>query len=264
MRAGAAFGLAAALLAGLAALPRPVSGLDIPPAERRSDTRFLAPETRAMQADESANPGMLAVLDGAELWREPAGPGSRSCAGCHGEAAASMRGVSARYPAWSEARGGPVDLAGQIEICRETREGAPPFGRESPALLALAAFVGRQSLGLPIAPPADPRLDEPRARGRALFSRRMGQLNLACAACHDDRWGRHLAGSTIPQGHPVGYPVYRLEWQAAGSLQRRMRGCLTGVRAEPFPYGAPEYLDLELFLMERAAGLAIETPAVRP
>lgn len=248
----------------LLAVSRPAQGSEIPFADRASDTRFLSPPTRAMQEDEAANPGMFAVLDGEALWVRPAGPRARSCVGCHGEAAASMRGVAARYPAWSEALGGPVDLAGRIDFCRTAQQGSEPLGRDSPELLALTAFVARQSRGLPIAPPADSRLDATRARGRALFSRRMGQLDLACAQCHDDHWGGHLAGATIPQAHPVGYPEYRLEWQAVGSLQRRMRGCLTGVRAEPFPEGAPEYVELELHLMQRAAGLAMETPAVRP
>jgi sulfur-oxidizing protein SoxA len=45
---------------------------------------------------------------------------------------------------------------------------------------------------------------------------------------------------------------------------RRLRNCLVGVRAEAYPYGAPEYVDLELYLMSRAAGMPVETPAVRP
>ena len=39
---------------------------------------------------------------------------------------------------------------------------------------------------------------------------------------------------------------------------------MSGMRAEPYPYGAAEYVALELFLMVRARGLAVETPAVRP
>jgi len=68
----------------------------------------------------------------------------------------------------------------------------------------------------------------------------------------------------IPQAHPTGYPIYRLEWQDLGSLQRRLRTCLTGVRAEPFAYGSAEYTLLELFLMDRARGMILETPGVRP
>ena len=98
----------------------------------------------------------------------------------------------------------------------------------------------------------------------AAFNQRQGQLNLSCGQCHDDNWGKHLAGNTVPQAHPTGYPIYRLEWQSLGSLQRRLRNCMIGMRAEPYAYGAPEYVDMELFLMWRARGMKIETPAVRP
>jgi sulfur-oxidizing protein SoxA len=117
---------------------------------------------------------------------------------------------------------------------------------------------------MPIEPASDPRLEPFRNNGRRWFERRLGQLQLSCASCHDERSGARLGGSVIPQAHPTGYPIYRLEWQSLGSLQRRLRGCLVGVRAEPFEYGAPEYVDIELFLMSRAAGLKVETPAVRP
>jgi sulfur-oxidizing protein SoxA len=48
-----------------------------------------------------------------------------------------------------------------------------------------------------------------------------------------------------------------------GSLHRRLRSCLFAVGAEMLPQGAPELLDLELYLAWRASGLAIETPGVR-
>ena len=62
--------------------------------------------------------------------------------------------------------------------------------------------------------------------GKELFQQRWGQLNLSCGQCHDDNWGKRLAGSVIPQAHPTGYPIYRLEWQSLGSLPRRLRGCI--------------------------------------
>ena len=131
-------------------------------------------------------------------------------------------------------------------------------------LLALTAFVATQSRGLPIDVGSDERSNPFVEAGRAFFYRRQGQLNIACTQCHDDNWGKLLAGSVVPQAHPTGYPLYRLEWQSLGSLQRRLRGCLVGMRAEPYAYGAPEYVDLELYLMSRARGLSVETPAVRP
>lgn len=254
-------GLAAAcgaLLAGAA-----MAG-EIPLAERRSGAEFMAPETRAMQGDDSANPGMLWVLQGEQLWNAVAGSSGKSCASCHGEASASMRGVAARYPAMDEASGKPIDLAGRIAQCRHDRQGAAEPAREGEELLALSAYVGHQSRGMAVAPPDDARLAASRASGRRLFEARMGQLDLACASCHDNNWDRKLGGSAITQAHPTAYPLYRLEWQAAGSLQRRMRNCMVGVRAEPFAFGSAEFVDLEAYLMSRAAGLPIETPGVRP
>ena len=134
----------------------------------------------------------------------------------------------------------------------------------SRALLSLEAFVAMQSRGLPIAPPDDPRLEPWRERGRQWFEKRIGQLNFSCAQCHADNAGQRLGGSVIPEAHPTGYPIYRLEWQDMGSLQRRLRGCMSGVRAEPFPFGSIEMTELELYLARRAAGMRIETPAVRP
>jgi L-cysteine S-thiosulfotransferase len=253
-------------LALLAALALVAAGVvaDIRPEDKRSGSDFMSPQTQAMQADDSSNPGMLWVLDGERLWGEPQGAARKSCASCHDDAARSMRGVAARYPTFDEETRRPIDLAGRINRCREVRQSAPAFAHESHELLALSAYVAHQSRGMPVAPSADPRLLPFRESGRAWFERRLGQLQLSCASCHDDRWGGRLGGSVIPQAHPTGYPLYRLEWQSVGSLQRRLRGCLVGVRAEPFEFGAQEYIDIELFLMSRATGLKLETPAVRP
>ena len=131
-------------------------------------------------------------------------------------------------------------------------------------MLALTVYIAHQSRGLPVAVEEDTQTKPFIEAGRAIFERRQGQLDLSCAQCHDDNWGKELAGNLIPQAEPTGYPIYRLEWQEVGSLQRRLRGCMSAVRAEPYDYGAPELVDLEMFLMWRARGMVMETPAVRP
>lgn len=254
--------LPALLLALLAVAPAHAD--PIPPGERLSGAAFMSRETRTMQEDDFANPGMLWVREGEALWAEKAGAAARACADCHGAAEATMKGVAARYPAWESRDGRPVDLLGRINLCRVRHQEAAPLAWESRALLALGTHVAAASRGEAIAPDPDPRLAPHRAEGRALYETRIGQLDLACTQCHDAQWGRRLAGNPIPQAHPTGYPLYRLEWQAVGSRQRRLRNCMTGVRAEPFAYGDPAFIAIELYLMERAAGMTIETPAVRP
>jgi L-cysteine S-thiosulfotransferase len=237
---------------------------EVPLAERKSGYEFMARETRAMQDDDTANPAMLSVLDGETLWQRKDGSGAKSCADCHGDARTSMKGVAARYPAFDAARGRPIDLEERVNICRTEKQQATPFAFESKELLALAAYVGNQSRGLPIDIADDERTRPFLQTGREMFIQRQGQLNLSCAQCHDDNWGQKLAGAPIPQGHPTGYPIYRLEWQTLGSLQRRLRNCLFGMRAVSYPYGASELVNLELYLMWRARGMPLETPAVRP
>ena len=237
---------------------------EIPRDERRPGYDFMGRETRAMQDDDTANPGMLWVLEGAALWNRKTGGAARACADCHGDARVSMRGVAARHPSFDAARGRPVNLEQRVNLCRADRQQAPPLAYESRELLALTAYVARQSRGLPIEIAIDARMQPFLDAGRAIWNRRQGQLNLACGQCHDDHWGRRLAGNVIPQAHPTGYPLYRLEWQGLGSLQRRLRNCLVGIRAETYDYGASELVDLELYLMWRARGMTIEAPAVRP
>jgi sulfur-oxidizing protein SoxA len=251
----------AAVAAGAFALH--LLAADIPLAERRSSFEHMSADTKAMQQEDTANPGMLWVLDGETLWRTAAGQANLACAGCHGGGDTTMRGVAVRYPAFDSKRGEPIDLAGRVNTCRVEQQRATALARESKELLALTAYIARQSRELPIQS-ADDRLAPFIAAGRAIFERRQGQLALSCAQCHNDNWGKKLAGITIPQGHPTGYPLYRLEWQTLGSLQRRLRNCMIGMRAEPYAYGSPEFIALETFLMQRAHGMPMESPAVRP
>jgi L-cysteine S-thiosulfotransferase len=241
-----------------------VVAAEIPQAERRSGYSFMGADTRAMQDDDTANPGMLWALDGETLWKRKTGAADKACADCHNDAPASMKGVAARYPAYDKTLGRPVDIEQRINLCRANHQQASPLAYESRDLLALTAFVAHQSRGMPVETGADPALAPFVAKGRDLFMQRQGQLNLGCANCHDDNWDKHLAGSAITQAQPTGYPIYRLEWQSLGSLQRRLRSCITGVRAQAYDYGAPELVELELYLMSRARGMPMESPAVRP
>jgi L-cysteine S-thiosulfotransferase len=263
MTPAATFLRLAALAAGCVAASGVIAG-EIPLNERRSDSEFVSADTRAMQNDDTTNPGMLAVADGEASWNTKAGNTNKSCADCHGDARTSMKGVAARYPAVVLPLGLPVDLEQRINMSRVGDQKAQAFPSEGKELLALAAYVGLQSRGMPVdvkdAGPARKFIEA----GRAIFERRQGQLDLACAFCHNDNWGKKLAGNPVPQAMPTGYPIYRLEWQELGSLQRRLRSCMSAMRAEPYEFGSAELIDLEFFLMWRARGMAVETPAVRP
>ena len=235
----------------------------LPLSALRSGVEFVGTDVRAMQSDDAANPGLLWVERGEKLWNARAGPADRRCASCHGSAGTSMRGVATRYPRADAATGDLIDLEARINDCRVRRQQAGALPRESDDLLSLTAYVGYQSRGLPLAVIVDARARAAFERGRAFYYRRHGQMNLGCAHCHEQNWGKRLLTETISQGHGTAFPAYRLEWQGLGSLQRRIRACLFGIRAEMPAAGAAELTDLELFLAWRAEGLPVETPGVR-
>jgi L-cysteine S-thiosulfotransferase len=230
-----------------------------------SGTAYMSPATQAMQRDDTQNPAMLWVANGEAQWQKaPADGNGKSCATCHNDAKSSMRSAATKFPRFSQAAGKVITLSGQINQCRTGALKAPALKLESADLLAMEAYIGLQSRGLPLTPASDEQTRQAAARGQQLFTTRIGQLNLSCAQCHDNNAGKRLAGAPIPQGHANAYPIYRLEWQGVGSLQRRLRNCMSGVRAEVPPYGAPDLVDLEAYLALRAQGMPLETPGVRP
>lgn len=231
---------------------------------RKSGFDFMQPATQAMQRDDAQNPAMLWVADGEALWNISHGDAKKSCASCHTDASKTMRGVAARYPAFSMPAAKPINLQQRINQCRTVNQKAPSLPLEHQTLLNLEAYIAMQSRGDQLAQQRDPRLKPARKHGETLFNQRIGQLDLSCKDCHDNNAGKQLGGNTIPQAHPTGYPLYRLEWQGVGSLQRRLRNCMTGVRAEAFAYGSPELVALEVYLADRAQGMKTDAPAVRP
>jgi sulfur-oxidizing protein SoxA len=233
------------------------------PSPLKGGIEFQGADVRAMQADAFGNPATLWVERGAALWKEKRGAKAIACADCHGADAASMKGVAVRYPRYSPSLGRVVDLDQRIGACVVDNQRAPALAHESQELLSLSAFVASLSRGMAIAPDASRESDAVFEKGRALYFERQGQLNLACTNCHDGSWGRTLLAETISQGHPADWPAYRLEWQAMGTLERRLRACYLGVRAEMPAYGSEDLVSLEVYLSRRARGLVSEAPGVR-
>ncbi len=222
----------------------------------------MSASLQALQDDVARNPGMLWVQEGQAHWQRPAGAAAASCADCHRDAATTMADVATRYPAWDTRESRALNLPQRIDQCRSRQQLLPK--PDADTTLSLQAYLTHLARGKPITPPRDDAMHAVRDEGATLFRQRIGQLDLSCAHCHDERAGLRLAGALIPQAHPTGYPQYRLQWQTLGPLERRLRNCVTGVRAQPWDAGSPSWVALEAYLMQRAAGMPIESPAVRP
>jgi sulfur-oxidizing protein SoxA len=195
------------------------TGDEIPLADRKSGSEFMSRQTQDMQNDDTSNPAMLWVLDGEALWNKPAGGDNKACSSCHQDAAASMKGVSARYPAFDEKSSKVINIEQRINLCRTDQQKASPLAYESHDLLALTAYLARQSKGMPIEAKDDSRVRPFREAGEKLYSERLGQLNLSCAQCHTDNWGRCCRKPTRP-------PIRSIGWNGRRSA-RCSGGCAT-------------------------------------
>lgn len=227
-----------------------------------SGYEFLREDTKALQDDEFANPGMLWVDRGFELY-SMSKSGGQACNSCHGNYGEDFVGIADTYPKLDKGSKELINIEGRINICRSRYLSQSSLQYEDDDLLALTAYVISKSRGKIIDRERDSRLSRHWEAGREYFFTRRGQMNLSCSQCHDDNWGKKMRGDTISQGHSNGFPTYRFEWQTLGSLHRRFRDCDLGVRAEPHEGGSLIYTQLELYLRTRSNGLTIESPSVR-
>ena len=251
------------------AVQAPHEGAPLPPPagspleELISGYWFQNEETQAMQDDDLLNPGFFWVERGARLWHEVEGAAGESCASCHGDAPATMRGVGAAYPKYRAASGKVVNLEQQVNICRSEHMEAEPWEFSSDELLAMTVFVKHQSRGLPVIV----EIDGPAApffeRGKAHFHERRGQLDMSCAQCHDLNHGKLLRGDLLSQGHSNGYPIYATGDESARPLHKLLWHCNELMRSTPFDVLSDEFVALELFLAWRGQGLPVEVPGVR-
>ncbi len=225
---------------------------------------FREAETRATEADSFANPGMLAVERGADIWEAVDGTMGKSCASCHDDAAESMKGVGARYPKWDAASGKPVNVELQIDKCRVENMGAEPYKFDDADQVALTSFIKHQSLGIPVKLDlGEGEMQSWWEKGKQSYYTRTGQLNLACASCHEAAMGKYIRADHLSQGQANGFPTYRFNTAGMVSLHNRFRGCIRDTRAEMPKAFSDELMALEVYVTWRGTGLSVETPAVR-
>ena len=236
-------------------------------AEPVSGYAFITPETRAMQDDDFANPGLLAVDRGLELFQQKDKGSTKSCVSCHGDDGEKLdRKAIAAYPKFNAAgkqiSQQIISLQDQINTCR-VRNGNTRMATNSHDLVTLETFVRSLARGEKQNVETGKAVASILAKGEKLYKTRYGLIDMSCNHCHNLYTGKMIRGQKISQGQGNGFPVYRLDTGEITSLQQRIQQCMNLLRAEPFPTDSDEIKLLEYYIMSRGNGLPIETPAVR-
>jgi L-cysteine S-thiosulfotransferase len=249
---------------------------------RTSGNSYLSPQLLALQNDTQRNPAVLWQERGLVMWQS-------QCVQCHGEIS-QLKRSAATFPRLSGDGKTLHNLEDQISNCLQkpkaiaakiidsTQAGQTSpesnatenSNAESDAVLSLSAALHLAAIGQTIEV-SDEKLSSSAAAqwqtrltsGRSLYETRIGKMNLACIHCHDQKVGAQMRADIISQGHPTGFPIYRMSWQTMGSVERRLRACYSGVQAPLPAAGSAELRDLELFMKVRANGMALDGPSIR-
>lgn len=274
-----ASGIALALVAGSAFAQEegelvingeiPITTRTAPPAhlegvlpELISGWEFRASETQDFQRDDFENPGMIFVDDARAAFDAPMGPEDESCSTCH-ENPEELAGVRTVYPKWDEERGEVQTVEMQINECITERMGAEPWDYTSKPMTEMSALMSSVSRGMPVNVAIDGPAQETWEQGKEIYYTRYGQLELACANCHEDNYDNMIRADHLSQGHINGFPTYRLRNAGLVTIHDRFKGCIRDTRGETFSPGSPEFVALELYVASRGNGLSVEGPAVR-
>ena len=223
---------------------------------------FRGTETRAMQADDFDNPGMIFVEQAQDSWMIAEGTEGKSCSSCHNDMD-SMAGVKATYPKWNEEAGKVRTLQMQMNDCRTERMGAEAWGYDKAPAINMEAALSAVSRGLPVNVAIDGPVQSTWELGKELYYTRTGQLELSCANCHEDSYGMMIRADHLSQGQINGFPVYRLKNTKLNGVHSRFKGCVRDTRAETYKPGSAEFVALELYVASRGNGLSVEGPSIR-
>ncbi len=223
---------------------------------------FRGTETREMQMDDFDNPGMIFVEKAEDTWNAADGSEGKSCADCHG-ASSDMSEVRPTFPKWNDAAEKVFTLEMQVNDCRENRMGAEKWKYTGGDMVNMTALLASVSRGLPVNVAIDGPAQSTWEEGKELYYARTGQLELSCANCHEDSYGKMIRADHLSQGQINGFPTYRLKNTKLNSAHARFKGCVRDTRAETYSPGSAEFIALELYVASRGNGLSVEGPSVR-
>ncbi len=176
------------------------------------------------------------------------------------------KGIKQDYPYFDTASGQVKTLELEINECRE-KNSEEPLKWKKGAIADISAYMTYTSRGKKtnVVIPSDPRAQAAYEQGKMGFYAKRGQLNMACADCHQWHAGNRIRADILSPGigQTTHFPVYRSKWGGLGTLHRRYGGCNKQVRAKPYKAQSTQYRNLEYFHTYMSNGIDQNGPGAR-
>lgn len=259
------------------------AALAAPAAHAQDDTEKAVEKYRQMlREDPWSNPALLDADRGEALWKTPAGPNRVSLERCDlGKGPGVVDGAFAELPRYFVDADRVMDVETRILWCMEKLQGAnradlvksphPGGGQPVKDLGAIATYVASKSNGMKFLA----RLDQAKEKevvelGRAIFFRRQGPHDFACATCHADT-GKRIRLQGLPYlSQPeeakkvIGeWPAYRVSSTHVMTMQHRLFDCYWQMRMPRLEMGSNASVALIAYLVKTAEGGEIAAPGLK-
>lgn len=207
-------------------------------------------------------PYEILVEEGEELFSRPFSNGKRY-ADCFDN---SGIGIAHTYPRFNTKTGKVQNLSAAINECRVTNgEKALPYLKGE--IVILLVYMADTSRGkkIDIQIPSDPRALAAYEDGKRIYFTRRGVRDFACYHCHWEAASKKIRGNVLSTavGQATHFPAYRSKWGAAGSIQRRYKGCMKNVGAVPLKAQSNAMNNLEYFHTYMSNGISMNAPGSR-
>jgi L-cysteine S-thiosulfotransferase len=269
------------IFAGLVCLVSPWAG-----AQDAATEKGIERYREMLKKDPFANPALLWVDYGEQLWAEKRGPKQVSLMGCDlGKGPGKVEGAFAEMPRFFADAGRVMDLETRILWCMTTLQGfdgrdiakrkfSPnaAAGDKISDIEALTTYVANKSNGLKLTVNlADAAVKASHDLGEALFFRRQGPWDFSCASCHDEVGKRirlqglpHLSKSgPEAQATMATWPAFRASQESVRTMQHRLYDCYWQMRIPAVDYGSDVTVALTTYLNVKADGAVIDVPSLK-
>lgn len=251
-------------------------------AQQDQTEKALEKYRQMLKDDPWSNPGMLDVDRGEVLWKTPRGPKNASLEACDlGKGPGRVEGAFAELPRYFADADRVMDAETRILWCMEKLQAFdsaaflknPHPGGGAPVrdVGAIATYVASKSNGMKMAARSDHAKEkEVIALGEALFFRRQGPFDFACATCHADT-GKRIRLQPLPYlSKPeearkvIGeWPAYRVSNTHVMTMQHRLLDCYWQMRLHRLEFGSEASVALTAYLNDKARGGDITAPAIK-
>jgi len=235
---------------------------DVPLQEYIHGSMMLSEDARTQYDSIMDFPPFQGDIDrGRKIWETPFANG-QSFADCFDNGGHNIAG---RFPYYDALTDRVVTFEMALNQClRNNGEAEFDYG-DRDTMGVLTAYARTLSDGMLM----DIRVDSAGAlskyeSGRAFYYRRIGQYNLACAACHVTHAGHYFRDELLSPtiGQAVHFPVFR-GGEFLYTLHMRYRRCIEAVGAVPHPAGSEELNNLEFFHSYLNNGLPLKASVYR-